>query len=193
MKPSSGGLALEIIVPVFNESAILERSIHRLADYLSRELLYSWKITIADNASTDATGAISRKLASELPNVGYRRLETKGRGFALRDAWMSSEAKVLAYVDVDLSTDLAALPRLSRRCFPDIPTSASAPDLAGPPGWSGAPSGKSSPAATTFSSNGPCRFSFPMPNADSRPFGQRSLIVCFPTSRTTAGSSIPNC
>ncbi|MHC6221817.1 bifunctional glycosyltransferase family 2/GtrA family protein [Arthrobacter sp. MMS24-S77] len=112
MTPSSGGLALEIIVPVFNESAILERSINRLADYLSRELLYSWKITIADNASTDATGSIGRKLASELPNVGYRRLETKGRGFALRDAWTSSEAKVLAYVDVDLSTDLAALPPL---------------------------------------------------------------------------------
>ncbi|GAB3567988.1 bifunctional glycosyltransferase family 2/GtrA family protein [Arthrobacter alkaliphilus] len=112
MTPSSGGLALEIIVPVFNESAILERSIHRLADYLSRELLYSWKITIADNASTDATGSIARKLADEVPNVGYRRLETKGRGFALRDAWTSSEAKVLAYVDVDLSTDLAALPPL---------------------------------------------------------------------------------
>lgn len=112
MTPSSGGLALEIIVPVFNESAILERSIHRLADYLSRELLYSWKITIADNASTDATGSIGRKLADEVPNVGYRRLETKGRGFALRDAWTSSEAKVLAYVDVDLSTDLAALPPL---------------------------------------------------------------------------------
>ncbi|MCZ9883338.1 glycosyltransferase [Arthrobacter sp. B2a2-09] len=112
MTPSSGGLALEIIVPVFNESAILERSIYRLADYLSRELLYSWKITIADNASTDATGSISRKLADEIPNVSYRRLETKGRGFALRDAWTSSEAKVLAYVDVDLSTDLAALPPL---------------------------------------------------------------------------------
>lgn len=112
MTPSSGGLALEIIVPVFNESAILERSIHRLADYLSRELLYSWKITIADNASTDATGSIARKLADEVPNVSYRRLETKGRGFALRDAWTSSEAKVLAYVDVDLSTDLAALPPL---------------------------------------------------------------------------------
>nr|WP_308196770.1 glycosyltransferase [Arthrobacter bambusae] len=105
-------MALEIIVPVFNESAILERSIYRLTDYLSRELLYSWKITIADNASTDATGLIARKLADEVPNVSYRRLETKGRGFALRDAWTSSEAKVLAYVDVDLSTDLAALPPL---------------------------------------------------------------------------------
>ncbi|WAH96125.1 glycosyltransferase [Arthrobacter sp. MMS18-M83] len=105
-------MALEIIVPVFNESAILERSILRLADYLSRELLYSWKITIADNASTDATGSIGRELADEVPNVSYRRLETKGRGFALRDAWTSSEAKVLAYVDVDLSTDLAALPPL---------------------------------------------------------------------------------
>jgi hypothetical protein len=89
MTPSSGGLALEIVVPVFNESAILERSINRLADYLSRELLYRLKITIADNASTEATGAISRKLAHEVPNVSHRRPEPKGRGFALRDAWTS--------------------------------------------------------------------------------------------------------
>ncbi|GIU54833.1 sugar translocase [Arthrobacter sp. NicSoilC12] len=51
-------------------------------------------------------------MAAQLPNVAYRRLEVKGRGFALRDAWSASSAKVLAYLDVDLSTDLAALPPL---------------------------------------------------------------------------------
>ncbi|WP_308113797.1 glycosyltransferase [Arthrobacter sp. ISL-30] len=105
-------MALEIVVPVYNEAAILEKSITRLADYLSQEMFCSWKITIADNSSTDGTGVISQRLASEIPNVGYRRLEVKGRGLALRDAWGASEAKVLAYVDVDLSTDLAALPPL---------------------------------------------------------------------------------
>lgn len=112
MTPSYGGLALEIVVPVFNEEAVLENSISRLAEYLTHEMPSTWKITIADNASTDRTPVIAARLSEQLPNVEYRRLEAKGRGFALRDAWGSSEAKVLAYLDVDLSTDLAALPPL---------------------------------------------------------------------------------
>lgn len=112
MKPSSGGLALEIVVPVFNEQAVLENSITKLANYLSQEMPSTWQITIADNASTDNTSTIAQRLAAQLPNVVHRRLEVKGRGFALRDAWSASSANVVAYLDVDLSTDLAALPPL---------------------------------------------------------------------------------
>ncbi|MHC6592115.1 bifunctional glycosyltransferase family 2/GtrA family protein [Arthrobacter sp. C152] len=112
MTPSYGGLALEIVVPVFNEEAVLESSITRLADYLTQEMPSTWKITIADNASTDRTPVIASRLSGKMPNVEYRRLEVKGRGHALRDAWGASDAKVLAYLDVDLSTDLAALPPL---------------------------------------------------------------------------------
>lgn len=109
MKPSHGGLALEIVVPVFNEESVLEKSITELANYLKLEMPASWRITIADNASTDRTRLIATQLAETMPNVEYRRLEIKGRGHALRDAWSTSEAEVLAYLDVDLSTDLAAL------------------------------------------------------------------------------------
>ncbi|MET3348677.1 UNVERIFIED_ORG: glycosyltransferase involved in cell wall biosynthesis [Arthrobacter sp. UYEF1] len=105
-------MALEIVVPVFNEEAVLENSISRLAEYLTLEMPSTWQITIADNASTDRTPAIATRLSEQHPNVEYRRLELKGRGFALRDAWSASVAKVVAYVDVDLSTDLAALPPL---------------------------------------------------------------------------------
>jgi len=112
MTPSYGGLALEIVVPVYNEEAVLERSITRLAEYLTNDMPSTWKITIADNASTDRTPIIAERLSDHIPNVEYRRLEVKGRGYALRDAWSTSDAKVLAYLDVDLSTDLAALPPL---------------------------------------------------------------------------------
>ncbi|MET3140372.1 UNVERIFIED_ORG: glycosyltransferase involved in cell wall biosynthesis [Arthrobacter sp. UYEF2] len=105
-------MALEIVVPVFNEEAVLENSILRLAEYLTLEMPSTWRITIADNASTDRTPVIAARLSDQLPNVHYRRLEVKGRGYALRDAWVASDAKVLAYLDVDLSTDLAALPPL---------------------------------------------------------------------------------
>ncbi|KSU78940.1 GtrA-like protein [Pseudarthrobacter enclensis] len=112
MTPSYGGLALEIVVPVYNEEAVLESSITRLAEYLTNEMPSTWKITIADNASTDRTPVIAARLSEHLENVAYSRLEAKGRGLALRDAWSASDAKVLAYLDVDLSTDLAALPPL---------------------------------------------------------------------------------
>ncbi|MGN7199261.1 glycosyltransferase [Arthrobacter sp. SAFR-044] len=112
MELSHGGLALEIVVPVFNEESVLEKSITELANYLKAEMPASWQITIADNASTDNTRAIATRLAETMTHVAYRRLEVKGRGRALRDAWNSSKAEVLAYVDVDLSTDLAALPPL---------------------------------------------------------------------------------
>src|SRR5207253_1148709 len=67
------------------------------------------RITIADNASTDATGALADRLAGELVGVRALHLPAKGRGRALRAAWSASDATVLAYMDVDLSTDLDAL------------------------------------------------------------------------------------
>ena len=96
-------------MPVFNEQAALERSIRRLHRFLSAELPVSWRIVIADNASTDATPAIAAALAHELPGVEVLRLDRKGRGLALREAWSRSDARVLCYMDVDLSTDLRGL------------------------------------------------------------------------------------
>jgi putative flippase GtrA len=100
---------VDIVVPVFDEEAALDRSVRRLHDFLSDGFPFSWRIVIADNASTDATPQIARGLAAELPNVEALRLEDKGRGRALRAAWSSSPARVVAYMDVDLSTDLRAL------------------------------------------------------------------------------------
>jgi putative flippase GtrA len=110
---------IDVVVPVYNEAAGLERSIRRLHDFLSDGFPVSWRITIVDNASTDATWPLACRLTRELGQVHARRLAEKGRGRALRAAWGSSDAEVLVYMDVDLSTDLAALlplvaPLLSR-------------------------------------------------------------------------------
>jgi glycosyltransferase involved in cell wall biosynthesis len=100
---------VDVVVPVCDEQAALERSIRRLYRYLSAEFPFTWRIVIADNASADATPAIAAALAAELPGVGVLRLERKGRGRALRAAWSASRARVVCYMDVDLSTDLRAL------------------------------------------------------------------------------------
>ena len=100
---------IDVVVPVHNEEATLERSIRRLHRFLESEFPFSWRIVVADNASTDATPAIADRLAHELTRVEVRHLERKGRGRALRAAWSASEAQVVCYMDVDLSTDLRAL------------------------------------------------------------------------------------
>jgi putative flippase GtrA len=108
-RPGPRFARIDIVVPVYNEQAVLERSIRRLHDFLTTNMPYAWRIVIADNASTDATLAIARSLAFELHGTVVLHLEAKGRGRALRIAWSASDAEVLCYMDVDLSTDLRAL------------------------------------------------------------------------------------
>jgi glycosyltransferase involved in cell wall biosynthesis len=100
---------VEIVVPVYNEQASLERSIRTLHRFLDTNMPFAWRIVIADNASTDATPTIARKLAADLSCTALLVVPAKGRGRALRAAWSVSEADVLCYMDVDLSTDLRAL------------------------------------------------------------------------------------
>src|SRR4051794_40963180 len=100
---------LDIVIPVYNEEHDLPGSVRRLHAYLVAEVPYPSRITIADNASTDSTLTVAESLAAELPDVEVIHLDAKGRGGALYTAWMASDAHVVAYMDVDLSTDLSAL------------------------------------------------------------------------------------
>jgi putative flippase GtrA len=100
---------VEIVVPVYNEQLALSGSIGRLHRFLEQGFPFSWRILIADNASTDGTLAIARRLAHDLADVRVLHLSEKGRGRALRRAWTGSDAEVVCYMDVDLSTDLRAL------------------------------------------------------------------------------------
>lgn len=106
---SRSGPLLDVVVPVYNEQQVLASSIRRLRAYLDHSFPLPAKITIVDNASTDATPAIGAQLAAELKDVEMIRLEDKGRGGAVRTAWDRSEAQIVAYMDVDLSTSLDAL------------------------------------------------------------------------------------
>ncbi|HEY3614436.1 MAG TPA: bifunctional glycosyltransferase family 2/GtrA family protein [Gaiellales bacterium] len=101
--------AVDIVVPVYNEIAALEPNVRRLHAYLSEAFPFTFRITIADNGSTDGTWDAAVALERELGEVRAVRLEQKGRGRALHAVWSESDAQVLAYMDSDLSTDLAAL------------------------------------------------------------------------------------
>jgi putative flippase GtrA len=101
--------AVEIVVPVRDEAETLQASIRRLHAYLTSAFPFTFRVTIADNGSGDGTSEVASALATELPRVRAVRLDEPGRGRALRTVWAASDAAVLSYMDVDLSTDLAAL------------------------------------------------------------------------------------
>ncbi|MFD4182737.1 glycosyltransferase [Rhodococcus sp. NPDC058514] len=102
-------VTLDLVIPVYNEERDLERCVRRLHEHLTGSVPYPSRITIADNASTDSTLAVARRLAAEFPEVRVVHLDQKGRGRALHAVWSASDAQVVAYMDVDLSTDLNAL------------------------------------------------------------------------------------
>jgi glycosyltransferase involved in cell wall biosynthesis len=108
-RPGTTPPAVDVVVPTHDEARVVERSVRCLHAHLSRRVPFSWRITIADNGSTDATPELARRLAAELPGVRALVVDGTGRGLALRTAWAGSDAAVLAYMDVDLSTDLDAL------------------------------------------------------------------------------------
>jgi glycosyltransferase involved in cell wall biosynthesis len=97
---------VEIAIPVYNEATTLRANVEALIGYLRTEFPFRYRIVIADNASTDGTPVVAAELTAELAEVSCRRLELKGRGRALRSVWLESDADVLAYMDVDLSTNL---------------------------------------------------------------------------------------
>ncbi|MFJ8040209.1 glycosyltransferase [Kitasatospora sp. NPDC096147] len=99
---------VEVVVPVYNEQHTVEKCVRTLHAYLAETFPYPFLITVADNASTDSTWRVATALAAELPGVRAVHLDLKGRGRALRQVWGSSEAEVVAYMDVDLSTGLEA-------------------------------------------------------------------------------------
>ena len=102
---------VDVVIPVLNEERALPVCVDTLLQFLGDSSPYPFRIVIADNGSTDRTPEIAESLSqAHWPRVAWSRLEIRGRGRALRKAWLESDADILTYMDVDLSTDLAAFP-----------------------------------------------------------------------------------
>ncbi len=109
---ATADVTTDLVIPVLNEAHVLERSITTVRTFLTTHFPYQWRIVIVDNGSTDGTDAVGLALGMRFPDVSFLSLSQRGRGRALRHAWTKSDADVVCYMDVDLSTDLWALPRL---------------------------------------------------------------------------------
>lgn len=116
-EPAAGTLPrlrVDAVIPVYNEEHVLAGSINTLRAFLAQHMAgYDWRVVVADNASIDHTLDVAKGLAEQHPGeVEWVHLDQKGRGRALRYAWLHSDADILSYMDVDLSTDIAFYPEL---------------------------------------------------------------------------------
>jgi glycosyltransferase involved in cell wall biosynthesis len=112
MNHDSREARVDVVIPVLNEAHVLEKSVAVVHDFLEKNATFRWRIVIVDNGSTDGTFDIARNLARTYSAVEFIHLKEKGRGRALREAWQASSSDVVLYIDVDLSPELAALPKL---------------------------------------------------------------------------------
>ncbi len=103
---------VDVVIPVYNEVKVLEQSVMTTLDLFEKNPQYDWRLVIADNGSKDGTSELARSLDERFERVKALVLEVKGRGLALREAWLTSDSDVVSYMDVDLSTDIAHLPEL---------------------------------------------------------------------------------
>lgn len=104
---------VDVVIPVYNEVKVLQASVERTLALFAENPVYAWRVVIADNGSTDGTSELVRELEAAHPaSVKALVLTIKGRGLALKEAWTASDADIVSYMDVDLSTDLAHLPKL---------------------------------------------------------------------------------
>ena len=102
--------SIDIVIPVLNEERTLAQTVGTLREYLSSAISNPWRIVVADNGSEDGDARDSAPaFPRSTPKWHGRGLEQRGRGRALRQAWLESDADMVCYMDVDLSTDLSAV------------------------------------------------------------------------------------
>lgn len=109
-----------ITLPIYNEEALIVHHtelIHAYCEHMFHDM--SWTILIADNGSSDTTPALCVALASRLSHTLVDRRDTPGRGGALKHAWLTHEADVYLYMDIDLATDIQHLPLLISNILSD--------------------------------------------------------------------------
>jgi len=102
---------VEVVIPVYNEEAVLEKNSIILNDFLEKNCKIPWKITIFSNGSTDNTVNIGTSLNKLYPKINFRHIPEKGKARTLRLAWESSNASIVGFMDADLSTGLDAFPK----------------------------------------------------------------------------------
>ena len=105
-------MKLEILFPVLNEHLRLEKGIDNCMKYMQEHIHIPFTLTILDNGSDDDTPDIGRMLEERYEQVRYVRIEERGVGIAFKTGVENSDADIVGYMDIDLSTDLKYISKM---------------------------------------------------------------------------------
>ncbi|HEX4493060.1 MAG TPA: glycosyltransferase family 2 protein [Acidimicrobiia bacterium] len=106
--------SVSVIVPAFNESAIILETLHTLVDYMhGLDERFRWEIVVVDDGSTDGTGYLAQQAATKNPQIRVLRHRVNFMlGQALRTAFNSCTTDYLVVIDCDLSYSADHIGRL---------------------------------------------------------------------------------
>ncbi|MCW4000876.1 MAG: glycosyltransferase family 2 protein [Candidatus Bathyarchaeota archaeon] len=112
MKKQPPHKELSILLPAYNEAVQIERCIGEVEAAL-KKFCSSYEIIVSEDGSTDGTDEIVAKMSQHNPSLRLLHSPTRlGKGKAIKNAVKASNGKIVAFMDVDLATDLACLPKL---------------------------------------------------------------------------------
>ena len=96
---------ISIILPCYNEEAILEVNLNSIINYLGeKDDKYQWEILLIDDGSKDKTGEISDRFAKQRNNIRVIHHPVNlNLGHALRTGFCNSNGDILVVLDIDLS------------------------------------------------------------------------------------------
>ncbi len=111
--PGTQPVSLSVVIPVHNESEVLERTVEELLESLEGLRISSYEIILSEDGSSDSSREIGRDLAARHECVksihSDRRL---GKGEAVSRGFRQGRGDILLFVDADLATDLKHLKQL---------------------------------------------------------------------------------
>lgn len=101
-------MKINFFLPIKNEGKILEKNTLKLLNYcLAQNYNFAWEIIIAINGSTDNSLIISKKLTKKFKDkINYINYKKPGRGSAIKNSWLNSDADIVLYMDIDMAVSL---------------------------------------------------------------------------------------
>src|SRR5262249_8090961 len=100
----AGEPRLSVVIPMFNETTRMRKSLPQLLDYLAAQP-YAYEVVVVDAGSADETPALAREMLAGVAQ--HRVIETRpnrGKGHALRVGMTASRGQYVLFTDADLST-----------------------------------------------------------------------------------------
>ena len=105
---------LTIVVPAYNESARLAKTLVTILKYLNDQRLSS-ELIVVDDGSSDDTSAVAEKSMASPGAVATRVIRyepNRGKGFAVRTGLLAAAADIALFSDADLSSPITETPKL---------------------------------------------------------------------------------